>query len=78
MKNETIGYSVYGGCRKHILKANAILSANPNVAALYQLTNIGMAGAVKDLAFKNIINPLNDATPYRCVASSIYKFMRLI
>jgi hypothetical protein len=78
MKNETIGYAVYGGCRNHILKANDILAANSVGAALYQLTNIGMAGAVRDLAFKRIMNPLNDATPYRCVASSIYKFMRLI
>jgi hypothetical protein len=78
MKNETIGYSVYGGCRKHILKANDILAANSVGAALYKLTRFDMAGAVKDLAFKNIFNSVSDSTPYRCVESSIYNFMRLI
>ena len=72
MKNETIGYSVYGGCRNHILKANDV------GAALYKLTRFDMAGTVKDLAFKNIFNSVSDATPYRCVESSIYNFMRLI
>jgi hypothetical protein len=73
MKNETLGYSVYGGCRNHILKVNGV------GAALYKLIRYdNMAGAVRDLTFKNIFNLVNDAAPYRCVESSIYNFMRLI
>lgn len=72
MKNETLGYSVCGGCRNHILKVNGV------GAALYKLIRFDMAGAVTDLAFKNIFNSVSDATPYRCVESSIYNFMRLI
>ncbi len=72
MKNETLAYSVYGVCRNHILKVNDV------GAALYKLTRFDMAGAVKDLTFKNIFNLVNDSTPYRCVESSIYNFMRPI
>lgn len=72
MKNETLGSSVYGGCRNHILNVNGIGDA------LYKLTRFDMAGAVRDLAFKRIMNPVSDSTPYRCVESSIYNFMRLI
>lgn len=72
MKNETLGYSVYGGCGNHILKVNGV------GAALYKLTRYDMAGAVKDLTFKRIMNPVSDSSPYRCVESSIYNFMRLI
>jgi hypothetical protein len=72
MKNETLGYSVYGGCGNHILKVNGV------GAALYKLTRYDMAGAVKDLTFKNIFNSVSDSTPYRFLESSIYNFMRLI